>query len=105
MMNEVSLKKGSFIGQEVIARLDTYDKVQKFLVQFELKEDYTGELPIGLFDSEKGETGILTSVSTIRNDGKILGLGLVRKNILEKGRILRMGSQNSESFLSIKELK
>ncbi len=32
LIDLVDFKKGCYIGQEVIARLDTYDKVQKHLV-------------------------------------------------------------------------
>ena len=31
LLNAVDFKKGCYIGQEVIARLDTYDKVQRYL--------------------------------------------------------------------------
>ncbi|MCK7521806.1 MAG: hypothetical protein MZV64_31060 [Ignavibacteriales bacterium] len=34
LMNFVNTTKGCYIGQEVIARLDTYDKVQKSLCGF-----------------------------------------------------------------------
>ncbi len=38
LLNAVSFRKGCYIGQEVIARLETYEKVQKYLVGVEFDE-------------------------------------------------------------------
>ncbi len=39
MISYVSFEKGCYIGQEVIARLDTYDKVQKYLAGIEIESE------------------------------------------------------------------
>lgn len=44
----VSWTKGCYVGQEVIARLDTYRKLQKTLVRMELAED-PGDITTDLF--------------------------------------------------------
>jgi folate-binding protein YgfZ len=58
----VSFSKGCYVGQEVIARLDTYKKVQKRLVRFGLESDPT-TLPAILMLADK-EVGIITSTAS-----------------------------------------
>ena len=36
LIGAIDFEKGCYIGQEVIARLDTYDKVQKILVSLKV---------------------------------------------------------------------
>ncbi len=66
----ISWTKGCYIGQEVIARLDTYKKVQKHLVRLELTSK-VDSLPARI-TGPAGEIGIITSV-TIRPPYKGLG--------------------------------
>ncbi len=78
--SQISFTKGCYVGQEVIARLDTYQKTQKRIRRFLLsKMPY--RLPTTLFTQEREEVGILTSCtsSSIQN-GRILGLGFVAPN-------------------------
>ncbi len=69
----ISFSKGCYIGQEVIARLDTYKKVQRRLVKLELG-DQPGSLPAAIHDS-KEEVGTITSVSPAIIDDHFEGLG------------------------------
>lgn len=56
----VSLRKGCYIGQEVIARLDTYDKVRRRLVGLRLEAPREASAPL----SREGEVvGLLTTVA------------------------------------------
>jgi folate-binding protein YgfZ len=68
----VSSTKGCYVGQEVIARLDAYEKVQRKLCQMEIQGD-PGPVPVVL---ERGgeEVGVLTSVT--RNPGNEAYCGL-----------------------------
>jgi folate-binding protein YgfZ len=59
LINLISFTKGCYIGQEVIARLDTYKKVQKQLVRFRLGA-LPNKLPVPCY-SEQQEVGIITS--------------------------------------------
>ncbi|MBI3579013.1 MAG: hypothetical protein HY089_06340, partial [Ignavibacteriales bacterium] len=59
----ISWTKGCYIGQEVIARLDTYKKVQRKLVGLRLEEMPTS-LPHTIF-TETEEVGMITSAIEI----------------------------------------
>lgn len=73
----ISFTKGCYVGQEVIARLDTYDKVQKTLRKLWLSAA-PSELPSDLFDSLKEKAGVLTSCIESSTEGNgFLGLGLI----------------------------
>ena len=104
LMSEVSLRKGCFIGQEVIARLDTYEKVQKFLVQLEVNEGSKVALPAQLLDADNKDAGVLTSISDYHTNGKVKALGLVRKNHLQKGSVLFTQSGAERISVAVKEL-
>lgn len=80
----VNSAKGCYIGQEVIARLDTYDKISKHLVglNFEnkLQDDFkSGEIKI-TFDNK--ECGFVTSSAHSEKHGNI-GLGLIKTAFLD----------------------
>ena len=84
LMDFISFNKGCYIGQEVVARLNTYDKVQKHLVRLSWDGDDAPELPADLLHDGR-KVGTLTSaVKTIDSD-KFIGLGFVRKAHVEEG--------------------
>ncbi len=77
----ISFTKGCYIGQEVIARLDTYDKVQRHLVGIVLEEgaDIPSEGEVELFDPHEGKkVGTLTSAAWSPDLGRMIALGYVR---------------------------
>ncbi len=84
LQHMVSYTKGCYIGQEVIARLTTYDKVQKRLVC--LAWPSGAEVNAGpklMLDGK--QAGVVTSaVRDPRNDNGI-GLGYVRKALSDPG--------------------
>jgi tRNA-modifying protein YgfZ len=73
LWDTISFSKGCYIGQETIARLNTYKGVKQYLWGIKLAEAVATGTVITV-DGEK--VGILTSCSEI--DGKIQGLGYVR---------------------------
>ena len=81
----VSFTKGCYVGQEVIARLDTYDKVQRRLVGLDVPE---GAEPGETLNSGRRTAGWVTSVSTMTNKGRSAALGYVRRAFIEPGTVL-----------------
>ena len=89
LMDFISFNKGCYIGQEVVARLNTYDKVQKRLVRLSWERDDAPELPAALLPAalllEGRQVGALTSAaSAIYGDGCI-GIGYLRKAYIQDG--------------------
>ena len=85
----VSFTKGCYVGQEVIARLDTYDKVQRRLVGLDVPE---GAEPGETLNSGRRTAGWVTSVSTMTNKGRSAALGYVRRAFIEPGTVLGASS-------------
>jgi folate-binding protein YgfZ len=77
--NYVSFTKGCYIGQEVVARLDAYDKISKHLVGIKAGEDISpDETGTGLkIYSDGKECGFTTSAAYSETLG-YLGLGFVK---------------------------
>lgn len=75
----VSFTKGCYIGQEVIARLDSYNKVQRHLKRLQLTPPCTDDslLPVEL-KSENENAGVLTSLAFDPSTNITHGLGLIR---------------------------
>ena len=84
LVHHVSFSKGCYIGQEVIARLQTYKKVSKYLVGLR----WEGEgLEAGSFLGHDGRrVGIATSVARLPHTGTNVGLGYVRKEFVVDGK-------------------
>lgn len=76
----ISYTKGCYIGQEVIARLDTYGKVQKELLGVTMGEDARG-VHAGATIVYKGtDVGTITSLSTRALRRRRVGLAVVKRN-------------------------
>jgi folate-binding protein YgfZ len=73
----VSFSKGCYIGQEVIARLDTYKKLQRRLRGFIFPEGYENETPGSLF-VDGIESGWTTSHAHSFKAGKQIALGYLK---------------------------
>jgi folate-binding protein YgfZ len=78
LVNAISFTKGCYTGQEVIARLDTYDKVQKYLMILELTENMTLYPPLEIFIDDEN-VGHLTSYVYNPVTRKSIGLGYLKK--------------------------
>ncbi len=81
----VDFDKGCYVGQEVIARLDSYDKVQRKLVEVEpiLDDESVSEIEAGIDLFAEGSTrsvGWVTSVGFSIDARSIMGLAFVRKS-------------------------
>ena len=85
----ISFHKGCYIGQEVIARLEHYEKVRRRLMGLYLEE----EIPAGetRLEAEGREVGWLTSSIRSPRWGPI-GLGYVLREYAEPGRSISVRS-------------
>ena len=93
--NSFSLTKGCYTGQEVIARLNTYEKVQRHLVGVKMGASAPPAPPQTLYGSgEKGEQreiGTLTSAAISDSLGETIGLGYVRQAFEPAGTEIAVG--------------
>ena len=77
LIGAIDFDKGCYIGQEVIARLDTYEKVQRALVSLKIGE--CGQWEEGdylILDGRR--VGTITSLARAPSGGEVVGLGYVR---------------------------
>lgn len=82
--NYVSFTKGCYIGQEVIARLDAYDKINKHMVGIIADEptELTGQLGDLKLSTDNKECGFVTSSAASKKHGNI-GIGFVKTLFLD----------------------
>ncbi len=80
----ISFNKGCYIGQEVVARLNTYDKVQKHLMCLSLEACDALALPTPL-THEGRQVGTLTSTVEAFDGDRAYGLGYIRKAHAQEG--------------------
>jgi folate-binding protein YgfZ len=88
----VSFSKGCYVGQEVVARLRTYDKIARSLVALELPAGASlPQTPAPLF-SEGREVGTLTSVVLPPGRPAATGLGYVKRREIVESLELQLGA-------------
>lgn len=97
LIGSVDFTKGCYIGQEVIARLDSYKKVQKYLVS--LSFDTESIVSPGLELLEEGKpVGSITSVAPEATSGVLKGLGYVKAaNATPGARLDIAGLENASA--------
>lgn len=78
LTSAISFTKGCYTGQEVIARLDTYDKVQKYLMIVELSEELSQHPPLEVYIEDEN-VGHLTSCVFNPATRRSVGLGYFKK--------------------------
>lgn len=94
----ISFTKGCYIGQEVIARLDTYNKIQKSLCYF-ISSDTITESGI-IVSKENREVGKITS--TLKENDTTIGLAVIKQSELKIQS--QFGMQNSVSQITIQKI-
>jgi folate-binding protein YgfZ len=98
----IDFAKGCYIGQEVIARLDTYQKVQKYLVTLTFGPGAAvAERAYLVLSGQK--VGKVTSVATNPATGEAVGLAYVRKGTAAEGARLEL-EEPSEGVAEIRGL-
>ena len=88
----ISWTKGCYIGQEVIARLWTYHKVQKFLVSFAFSEAEETTLPAEI-QIGGSKAGVLTSYYFQPETQTGIGLGYLRTPHADHGQLVEIPSE------------
>ena len=99
LLDMVSFTKGCYIGQEVIARLDTYDKVQKQLFGIIFPEPVENNEQFLLFNDADLEVGSVTSAAYSYKHKKYMGLGVIRKAYLDDG--VHLIARNSSKSMTV----
>ncbi len=94
LSDAVSLDKGCYVGQEVIARLNTYKKVSKRLVRLRIPG---GDPPAtgSPLVSAGATIGTLTSAAAVPGEGRVVGLGYVRDEDAAPGKEICIGAPES----------
>lgn len=100
----IDFNKGCYIGQEVIARLDTYNKVQKNLMGICFPEPIETKENFILFDEKKQEIGIVTSVSYSTRLKKHIGLGYIKRTEAIPGKKLLAKNDSLETEVNLHDL-
>ena len=99
IINLVDFKKGCFIGQEVIARLDTYDKVQKHLVGLCFPEVVETNEKFTLLDDDKNEVGVVTSMAYSPKIKKNIALGYLKRSLAVQG--MKVTAKNDAKTMEV----
>ena len=93
LIGAIDFTKGCYIGQEVIARLDSYDRVQKYLAV--LRFSGGSDATVGASLAHEGRTaGTVTSLYRTPG-GELRGLGYVRTAAAEPGQALELQAPSS----------
>ena len=99
LLDLVSFTKGCYIGQEVIARLDAYDKVQKQLTGIVFSEPVEINGQLLLYNDAYLEVGSVTSFAYSYKFKKYIGLGVVRKAFLGDG--VQLIAKNASKSMAV----
>ena len=98
----VSFNKACYIGQEVVARLNAYDKVQRQLVGLSWKAEGCPEKDT-LFAGERA-VGELVSSTMVPGVERAVGLGYVRRAHAEPGAVLTTAAAGAGVQVAVEEL-
>jgi len=102
LINDVSFTKGCYIGQEVIARLDTYDKVQKRLKKVKLEGISSSKTPMEIFNSKNELVGILTTVVKSLENSHFEGLAFLRNSVKKEEDSFYITETEEKNMLKLK---
>ena len=105
LIGSFNFLKGCYIGQEVIARLDTYQKIQKRLVKVKFSDNINVEDDCVL-TKDGQEVGNITSFGFVPGAGETIGLGYIKNAFAEVGSRLDIsnGSEGSAEIISISHM-
>jgi folate-binding protein YgfZ len=90
LWDEVSFSKGCYTGQEIIARMESRNRLAKLLVSLRL--DAALDAPAAMYNDDRN-VGELTSCVTAP-DGEIFALAVVKPDYAREGQSLSAGVQH-----------
>ena len=104
LWDAVSFDKGCYVGQEVVARLNTYDKVARTLIGLDIASEC--ELPAPGSDIVVcgRVAGTLTSVVQPPDREHAVGLGYVKRREIPDDRKVQIGSSRDAPVARLVEL-
>ena len=102
LADSVSMNKGCYLGQEVVARLANYQKVQRHLVGLSLAQPV--EAGLSLIDEDGKAVGLVTSVAFAPDATQPTALGFVKTAWAEAGRKLRVASGETPIEAEVRDL-
>lgn len=99
----ISYTKGCYIGQEVIARLDSQGKKPKQMVIIESQNNISENDKIFSGDAENKESGFISSAVNV--NGKNYGLGFIRSiNLDFEKQYFVFGKDNEKKAINISKI-
>lgn len=104
LINDVSFTKGCYIGQEVVTRLDTYDKVQKNLKKVRIDGIKNLEIPIEFYTDEKDLVAILTTLVKAKENNHYEGLAFIRNEFQKDSEIEGLNSELNNGSVKMRIL-
>jgi folate-binding protein YgfZ len=100
LLEYISFTKGCYVGQEVVARLDTYKKVKKHLVGLRWDSD-SNPAPGAKLLLDGKQVGVVTSAAKSPRLNRGVGLGYVRKAQAQPGTVLSMDAGDGEGPVEV----
>lgn len=97
----VNFNKDCYIGQEVVARLNTYDKVQRHLVALEWEAEAVLDPGTALMAEDKN-VGTVTSIASATWTDKRSALAYVRKSHVQPGTQLEADADGRQLTVFVK---
>lgn len=90
LINDVSFNKGCYIGQEIVARLETYDKVQKRIRKIRIDGISKVELPSAIYQNGNDLIGIITTLVKADENSHYEGLAFIKSAFQSKEEITNL---------------
>jgi folate-binding protein YgfZ len=100
----VSFDKGCYVGQEVVARLNTYDKIARKLCGLELAAGAACPAPGTALFKRGREVGRLTSAVLPPGFDHPVGLAYLKRRELDEAEPLAVGAANASAIARLVEL-
>lgn len=101
LLHLTSFTKGCYLGQEVIARLDSYNKVKQRLMGFEGSSEL---LNGGTIIVNEVAVGTLTTVVPSHRPGRALAIGYIRNEHAHEGSKVIIRSQTGDYEATVRRL-